>query len=54
MIGFFLVCTGLIILGEANRRKQLRLDDAVVALKRTSARELKRNFKKLTMSWNGG
>ncbi|MGA8492931.1 MAG: DUF4118 domain-containing protein, partial [Terriglobales bacterium] len=32
VIGFFLVSAVLIWLGEANRRKQLRLNDAVVAL----------------------
>ncbi len=32
VIGFFLVCAVLIGLGEANRRKQLRLNTAVVAL----------------------
>ncbi|MFZ0283867.1 MAG: sensor histidine kinase [Terriglobales bacterium] len=32
VIGFFLVSAALIWLGEANRRKQLRLNDAVVAL----------------------
>jgi signal transduction histidine kinase len=34
MIGFFLVSTVLIALGDSNRRKQLRLNDTVVALKR--------------------
>jgi signal transduction histidine kinase len=34
MIGFFLVAAVLIALGDANRRKQLRLNDTVVALKR--------------------
>jgi len=34
VIGFFLVCAVLIWLGEANRRKQLRLNSAVVALTR--------------------
>ena len=32
IIGFFLVCAVLIAFGEANRRKQLRLNEAVVAL----------------------
>jgi two-component system, NarL family, sensor kinase len=32
VIGFFLVCAVLVGLGEANRRKQLRLNDAIVAL----------------------
>ncbi len=32
IIGFVLVCTVLIILGEANRRKQARLNQAVAAL----------------------
>jgi len=34
MIGFLLVAAVLIALGDANRRKQLRLNDTVVALKR--------------------
>jgi signal transduction histidine kinase len=34
MVGFFLVSTVLIVLGEANRTKQLRLNDTVVALTR--------------------
>ncbi len=32
VIGFFLVCIVLIVIGESNRRKRLRLDDSVVAL----------------------
>jgi signal transduction histidine kinase len=32
MVGFFLVCTVLIALGEANRRKQLRLNETIAAL----------------------
>lgn len=39
--GFFLVCAVLILLGDANRRKQLRLNEAVVALTR-EATERKR------------
>lgn len=39
--GFFLVCAVLIFLGDANRRKQLKLNEAVVALT-TEAAERKR------------
>lgn len=35
--GFFLVCAVLIALGDANRRKQLRLNEAVVALTNEAA-----------------
>lgn len=32
IVGFFFVCTVLILLGETNRRKQLRLNETIVAL----------------------
>lgn len=38
MLGFLLLCVVLIALGEANRRKQLKLNDAIAALK-SEARE---------------
>ncbi len=41
IVGCLLVCLGLIALGEANRRKQLRLNETVLALT-TEARERKR------------
>jgi signal transduction histidine kinase len=41
IVGCFLVCTVLIALGEANRRKQLRLNETILALT-TEARERQR------------
>jgi signal transduction histidine kinase len=41
IVGCFLVCAVLIALGEANRRKQLRLNETILALT-TEARERKR------------
>ena len=46
VIGFFLVCAVLICLGEANRRKQLRLNEAVVVLT-AETKERKRAEEKL-------
>jgi signal transduction histidine kinase len=37
VIGFFLVCTVLIVLGAANRRKQLRLNETIAALMEEAA-----------------